>query len=243
MYVDVKSTGEAHASSGDGRYSGTKLRQLPAIPAWDDAVAGIDVRRLEFDAHETIVTEDDPADHVYRVRTGQVMLYRLLGDGRRQIVDLVGPGDLFGMSTTGVHDCSAEAIGPVAVDVVRQSRAATSEGVQAHLNRCLMQRIEALHSHAALLGRKSAHERVSTFIMRFIAGRGAVGCPGPKNGDSAMVVLRMTRQEIADYLGLTIETVSRVLSDMKRKGVIEIEKTDRIRIGSVCRLCKLTGTH
>jgi CRP/FNR family transcriptional regulator, nitrogen fixation regulation protein len=57
------------------------------------------------------------------------------------------------------------------------------------------------------------------------------------------VVLRMTRQEIADYLGLTIETVSRVLSDLKRRGVISIEKNDRVRLHSVCRVCKLTGIH
>ena len=53
----------------------------------------------------------------------------------------------------------------------------------------------------------------------------------------------MTRQEIADYLGLTIETVSRVLSDLKRRGVISIEKNDRIRLSDVCRVCRLTGMH
>jgi CRP/FNR family nitrogen fixation transcriptional regulator len=243
MYVDVKSTGEAHASSGDGRYAGTKLSQSRSIPAWDDVAGDLDLRTSCFESHATIITEDDDADHVFRIRSGQVMLYRLLSDGRRQIVDLLAAGDFFGMSTTGSYDCSAEAIGAVVVDTIRQSCAPASDGLQAHLNRCLVQRVEALHSHAALLGRKSAHERVSTFIMRFVNGRGQVGCPGPKSGDAAVVVLRMTRQEIADYLGLTIETVSRVLSDMKRKGVIAIEKNDRIHIGSVCRLCKLTGVH
>ena len=58
-----------------------------------------------------------------------------------------------------------------------------------------------------------------------------------------MIVLTMTRQEIADYLGLTIETVSRVISDFKRRGVIALEKQDHIRINSVCGLCRLTGAH
>jgi CRP/FNR family transcriptional regulator, nitrogen fixation regulation protein len=119
-----------------------------------------------------------------------------------------------------------------------------STELQSHINHCLVSRIEALHSHAVLLGRKSAHERVASFLMRFVPNRGVVGCPGPKSdSDDRVVVLRMTRQEIADYLGLTIETVSRVLSDLKRRGVISIEKNDRIRLNSVCRVCKMTGIH
>ncbi len=95
-----------------------------------------------------------------------------------------------------------------------------------------------------LLGRKSAAERVASFLMRFVPNRGVMGCVGPRSAsDDKVVVLRMTRQEIADYLGLTIETVSRVLSDMKRRGLISIEKNDRIRLGDVCRVCKLTGIH
>ena len=61
--------------------------------------------------------------------------------------------------------------------------------------------------------------------------------------DESVVVLTMTRQEIADYLGLTIETVSRVFSDLKRRGLITIEKQDRVRLTSVCGLCRHTGTH
>ena len=115
----------------------------------------------------------------------------------------------------------------------------------AHVNRCLLMRIEALHSHAVLLGRKSATERVASFLMRFLPARGVVGCTGPgrPSADTELVVLKMTRQEIADILGLTIETVSRVLSDLKRRGVIAIERNDRIRLVDVCRVCKMTGIH
>ncbi|ODN72345.1 helix-turn-helix domain-containing protein [Methylobrevis pamukkalensis] len=201
-------------------------------------------RVQSFANHETVFHEDDAADRMFEVVEGSVMLFRLLADGRRQVVDILSAGDLVGISLTGLYDCSAEAIGETRLRILDRRQIDGDAELQLHVNRCLMSRIETLHSHAVLLGRKSAAERVASFLMRFVPGRGVVGCAGPAEGDdSRVVVLRMTRQEIADYLGLTIETVSRVLSDMKRRGVISIEKNDHIRLASICRVCKLTGIH
>lgn len=229
---------------GNGRYAGTVARQRPADPAWQEYLASPRARAESRDAHDILFHEDDPANHIYEIGSGSVMLYRLLADGRRQVVDILSAGDLFGMSMTGLYDCSAETLMPTEIRVLDRRDIERSSELQGHVNKCLMSRIEALHSHAVLLGRKSAQERVASFLMRFVTNRGVVGCAGPTAGeDSRTVVLRMTRQEIADYLGLTIETVSRVLSDMKRRGVISIEKNDRIRLSDVCRVCRLTGIH
>ncbi|MDJ0933466.1 MAG: helix-turn-helix domain-containing protein [Breoghania sp.] len=104
--------------------------------------------------------------------------------------------------------------------------------------------MESLHDHAMLLGRKSAMERVASYLMRFVPGRGSAECAGPVGDvDEGMIELSMTRQEIADFLGLTIETVSRALSELKRRGLIRIEKQDRIMVPRICNLCRLTGMH
>ena len=95
-----------------------------------------------------------------------------------------------------------------------------------------------------LLGRKSALERVATFVMHCVPGRGGFDCAGPRcGGDSAIVRLGMTRQEIADYLGLTLETVSRAFSELRRRGIIAIDKQEEVRVHDVCRMCQLTGAH
>ena len=252
MYVDHKSLedrvhhgdGNATARTGNGRYAGTRPRAVSDSAAWLEYLASPRARTDRLDAHKVVFHEDDRADHVYEVTSGTVILYRLLSDGRRQVVDILGPGDLFGLSSTGYHDCSAETLTASDVRVLDRRDIEKSSDLQTHVNRCLTNRIEALHSHAVLLGRKSAQERVASFLMRFVPHRGEIGCAGPQAGsDEKVVVLRMTRQEIADYLGLTIETVSRVLSDLKRRGVISIEKNDRIRLADVCRVCRLTGMH
>jgi CRP/FNR family transcriptional regulator len=252
MYVETKTVDDDrahradadHRRTGAGRYAGTRARPRRDDPAWSAYLASSRARSDRLDSHEILFHEDDPADHVYEVSTGTVILYRLLSDGRRQVVDILGPGDLFGLSATGVHDCTAETLTAADVRVLDRRDIESSSDLQSHVNQCLTRRLEVLHSHAVLLGRKSAQERVTSFLMRFVPNRGVVGCAGPKTeGDSAVVVLRMTRQEIADYLGLTIETVSRVLSDLKRRGVITIEKNDRIRLVDVCRVCRLTGAH
>lgn len=229
----------------DGRHASALQRAASEDAAWDVFRASSRVRMDRRAPHEVVFHEDDAASCLYEIVSGQVMLYRLLADGRRQVVDLLSAGDLFGHCLTGIYDCSAETLTATELCVLDRRDIEQSGALMGHVNRCLMTRIEALHAHAVLLGRKSAIERVTSFLMGFVSGRGIVGCTGPEEGicDSRVVVLKMTRQEIADYLGLTIETVSRVLSELRRRGVITIEKNDRIRLVEVCRVCKLTGIH
>ncbi len=202
-------------------------------------------RHKTFPAHGIIFFEGDPATNIYEVADGSVMLYKLLPDGRRQVVEILGPGDLFGVPAGEVYDTSAETLTETLVHMVSRKEADNSSSIQEHMKKCLVTQVQSLHEHAVLLGRKSAHERVASFLMRFVPHRGDFACVGPQGSDSdeSVVTLHMTRQEIADYLGLTIETVSRVLSDMKRRKVITMEKQDRIRVMNVCGLCHLTGKY
>jgi CRP/FNR family transcriptional regulator len=201
-------------------------------------------RDLHFPPRTLIFLEGDEVESVFQVVGGAVMLYKLLPDGRRQVVELLGAGDAFGFSPSSVRDCSAETL--VATHCVALDRAAVerSPALVRALSARLYAQLCALHEHVMLLGRKSAMERIASFLTRCIPGRGHQGCPGPRDGDDhASVRLTMTRQEIADYLGLTIETVSRSLTKLKRRGVVSIGKVDEIYVHDVCRLCRLTGTH
>ncbi|WP_372421668.1 helix-turn-helix domain-containing protein [Salinarimonas chemoclinalis] len=191
-----------------------------------------------------ILDEGDTATSVYEVLEGGVILFKLLPDGRRQIIEVLGVGDVFGLSATDVSDVAAEALTDVRL-VAYDKRAIDSDAtLRDRLFARLRQQMCALHDHALLLGRKSAQERVATFIMRLVPNRGGFACAGPKPGDGdTRVDLAMTRQEIADYLGLTIETVSRAFSALRRSGVIAYDRQDRVDIGDVCRLCRLTGSH
>lgn len=219
---------------------------MPAADeTWADFARSPRVKTNRYDTHAVVFYEGDDADRIYEVIEGAVMLYKLLPDGRRQVVEVLGPNEMFGLLARKHYDCNAETLTPAVIRIIDRRDAESAPAAQAHITRCLLAQMETLHDHAVLLGRKSAFERVSSFLMRLVPGRGGPECPGPadKNRDESLVLLAMTRQEIADYLGLTIETVSRVISDLKRRGLIAIEKQDRIRLTNVCGLCRQTGAH
>lgn len=202
-------------------------------------------QRHRHGPHAILFMEGDAADTVYEVQDGAVMLYKLLPDGRRQVVELVGPQDFFGVSVLRVRDCAAETLTASTIVAYDKREVERSPYLQRHVTECLARKLHAMHEHAVTLGRKSALERVTTFLMQFIPNRGGIECLGRRgNGpDEAVIHLAMTRQEIADYLGLTIETVSRAFSELRRRGAIVIDRQDEVRITDVCGLCHLTGAH
>ena len=202
------------------------------------------VKRHVLSEHETIYFEGDRAERFFEVVEGAVMLYKLLPDGRRQVVEILGSGALFGLQAGELYDCSAETLAASVLHAVDRRDFEALPGLQSHVTRCLMQQLQIMHDHAVLLGRKNATERVATFLMRFVPMRGGAGCPGPSTGgDEEVIELAMTRQEIADYLGLTIETVSRIFSEMRRRQLVSVERHDRLRIRDICGVCRLSGTY
>jgi CRP/FNR family transcriptional regulator len=200
-------------------------------------------QKLRFAAHSLIFLEGDQADRTFQVLDGVVMLYKLLADGRRQVVELLTEGDVFGFTHRPVYDCSAEALGAVSITAFPSSVFDRSPSLMRSFNRRLQAQMWALHDHAMLLGRKTALERVASFLLRCVPDRGQ-RCNGSECcNDEVEVRLTMTRQEIADYLGLTIETVSRAFSELRRRGVLATDRPEEVRINNVCRICRLTGGH
>jgi CRP/FNR family transcriptional regulator len=241
--IDEEGRDMAYSDRAFGN-AGALPRTTGADGAWTNFARSQRVKTQRLAEHDAVFYEGDPADRVWELIEGAVMLFKLLPDGRRQVVEVIAPNALFGVVAGPIYDCNAETLTPCVVRILDRRELEASPEFQSHVSECLRQQIERLHDHAVLLGRKSAFERVASFLMRFVPERGVPGCHGPREGrDEQVIELTMTRQEIADYLGLTIETVSRVISDLKRRGLLAIEKQDRIRLTDVCGICRLTGTH
>lgn len=177
-------------------------------------------RQIQFASGETVFAEEEMTTSFYSLLEGVMRLYKLLPDGRRQIVGFALPGDFLGMTTSGRHNFSADAIGPVAV--CRFSRVSFARFVEdkphflQRINELAVRELSQARDHMVLLGRRSAEEKVAAFLIGWRHRN--IQLRGP----SATVPLPMSRQDIADYLGLTIETVSRTFTKLERDGVIEI---------------------
>jgi CRP/FNR family nitrogen fixation transcriptional regulator len=171
-----------------------------------------------------VFAEGDAAAFGYKVLSGAVRTCKLLSDGRRQIGEFVLPGGLFGLEAVGLHRTSAEAVrDTVVLRYPRRQVQALSEASPA-VSRWLCERAYAglveAQERMLMLGRKTAMERIASFLL-CLADRSA-------GGSSTTVDLPMTRSDIADYLGLTIETVSRTLSHFSRIGTIVLNGAHRI---------------
>jgi len=176
--------------------------------------AGLIATEYSYRKDEEIYGEDEPAEYVYQVISGAVRTYKLLSDGRRQIGAFHLPGDAFGLESGTVHRLTAEAIIDTTVRLVKRRSLEQSATVDVNVARKLwtMTAGDLRHAedHMLLLGRKTAMERVATFLLE-MDGRLAV---------TGMMALPMCRRDIGDYLGLTLETVSRALSQLHSQGIL-----------------------
>ena len=202
----------------------------------DGKMAG---RLLDVPPRTVIIDEGEMARSIYRIQSGQVMLSKLLPDGRRQIFELLGPGSIFGLTPHDRYDSIAESLTDARVAVFERIVLERLTNFDSLVVRRLRLQICALHDHAVLLGRKTATERVSTYIFNLVNDHRSDGASPQTH---ALVTVPMTRSEIADYLGLTLETVSRAFSRLKRLGVISYERHDGPMHVAVNRLGPLTGT-
>ena len=189
------------------------------------------------EAREHLFTEGDSKTHVYRVETGAISLYRVLPDGRRQVVDFALPGDLIGLGSPGVHRLNAQATKPTrlrSLPLGALSQLAESDPELAlKLYEAVSQELEAAHTLLMTVGKRSAVERVATFLL-LLSRRNT------RNGnDSHIIELPMSRTDIADMLGLTIETVSRTFTKLRGEGVIDLEQSARVLIRDHDELARL----
>ena len=189
------------------------------------AAIGTVTRRVSKD---TLFWEGDPVDHVYQVVRGVVCLYKLLPDGRRQVARFCHAGDMIGLTADHRYPYTADALTDLAVVRIRRAdldlRMESDRNVLQKVLAAISQELSLAQNQLLLLGRKSASERVASFLQAMIEQAQREG------GDGRSITLPMTRVDIADFLGLTHETVCRVLSTLKAEGIIATPDPHRIEI-------------
>lgn len=202
-------------------------------PIWADGPAQL------LDAKEHVFCEGDPAGYVYRIEAGHVCIYKMLQDGRRQVIDFAYPGDLIGLSAVGKHQMNAQAISrtrlrPIPVKALHQAVHEDSR-IGLKLLEVLSHDLQASQEMAVTLGQRSADERLGAFLQ-------AMSRRNRRNGeDPSEFVLPMSRTDIADFLGLTIETISRLFTKFRVAGVIEISQCVLVKILDHAKLAGFTG--
>jgi CRP/FNR family nitrogen fixation transcriptional regulator len=207
---------------GASRNARVEASAGPAMVSSITDLIGLMGATMIYERDAEIFAEDEPAEYIYKVVSGAVRFSKLMSDGRRQIGAFYLPGDVFGLETEGLHSFSAEAVSRSEIQFVKR----IAFLAEATRDRTLVQKIwsktaehlQRAQAHMLLLGRKNAQERIVGFLLDMSA----------RQVSSGPVELSMSRQDIADYLGLTIETVSRTLTQLERDGVISIPVARRI---------------
>lgn len=181
---------------------------------------------------KTFINEGEPATHFFALTEGAVKLFKLMPDGRRAVTGFLFPGDLIGFNAGDRHACSAEAMTPVSLCRFPKRQLdrlfLDFPGMERQTFKLMSQELANAQDHMVLLGRKTAHERVASFLLAL----------GRRAGRTAWLDLPMTRTDIADYLGLTTETVSRVFTVLKGSGCIVLAGS-RVKVADADALAEL----
>ena len=194
-----------------------------------------------LEAGAALFWQGDRALQVFKVETGALRIVHVLGDGRRVITGFLFAGDLVGLSLQDRYLYTAEAIRPTRVRRLARplfEAAANEDGeLRGQLYARLCAEMTAAHEQVVLLARKNAEERVSSFLLALVRRMRQALPP------TRVVDLPMTRLDMADYLGLTIETVSRVMTRLQMAGVIEQTGRHVVTVLRPMRLARLAGVE
>lgn len=210
-----------------------------SMPVVDEGLAAMQAigQSHRFQRDETIFNDGDDANYSYKVVKGTVRLCKLMSDGRRQIAEFIRADEFFGFEWRDTYSLTAEALEDTVV--IRFPRARLDRLGEEH--RDVRRRLMALLSHdlwsaqnhLVLLGRQTAKERVASFLLAMAARVHA------RSGDT--IDIPMCRQDIADYLGLTIETVCRAISELRRAKLIGVPNRLQILMCNIPALRDIVG--
>src|SRR5262245_36768827 len=204
---------------------------------FEQTLAQGQLRRVE--AKEFLFAEGDTISHVYRIETGALALYKVLADGRRQVIGFAYPGDIVGLGIDDEHTMNAQAVKPTRVRCLplislRQS-AASDPALGFKLYEALARELAATRDLMLTTGQRSAMERLASFLLAFSRRN-------QRNGqDPTSFELPMTRTDIGDFLGLTIETVSRSFTKLKLMSLIELPHSNQVKLLDVDGLAALAN--
>ncbi len=202
-----------------------------------DIFDGIDdrqspVRRL--DKHEMLFGEGDRGGRYYEVLEGVLCSFRILHDGRRQILSFNYPGDIVGIGHEIEYKCGCEAVSDCKVRCIPAATLQRSIKTRPEIAHKLLKvatiELASMHDHFVLVGRKSATEKLASFLLA-LARRETSG-----DADEVTFQLPMTRTDIADFLGMTIETVSRRFTALRKMGVIDLPQTTTVHVRDMLQL-------
>lgn len=185
-------------------------------------------RTMTCDAGETLFFEGDETADCFIVKRGALKLYKLMHDGRRQIIGFLFQGDFLGFGPSSEYQYTAEALEPVETCSLRTERMRELVSVYPKLSNRLLNlaslELATAQEQMLLLGRKSAQERVASFLL-WLSRRAA-----DRHVTAHLVQVPMSRADMGDYLGLTMETVSRAMTKLKTTGVIGLKPGNRVQI-------------
>lgn len=212
----------------------------------------VQIRRLSQIAHrkkvapgQTIISDEEPVDFFANVISGAVKLTKTLPDGRQQIVGLLFAPDFLGRAYSKSNPYTAEAATDVEIccfpNAAFERLAADFPGLQQRLFQHTLDELDAARDWMLLLGRKTAEEKVASFLFMLARRSLMVGCSHQESSGLAQFELPLTRADMADYLGLTIETVSRQLTRMKTSNVVKLASNRLIHVPDVARLARVAG--
>ena len=214
----------------------SRSKQRPLVAGSPTPTGAIEMMGapMAFKRNAEIYGENEPADYLYKVVSGAVRTYQVLADGRRQIGAFYMPGDVFGLEIGDTHMSSAEAISDAKVLVVKRTAIVSLADRDAEVARELWKvtcgELRRAQDHILALI-KTAEERVVGFLLE-MASRVSGG---------NQFELPMSRQDIADYLGLTIETVSRTLTHLESTAAIELPSSRRVVLRNRATLGRISG--
>ena len=196
-----------------------------------------------FEPGQEIVAAGEETDFLGSVVEGVVALSKTLADGRRQTVGLMFPSDFVGRAMRPVAPYDAVAVTPVKLCLFTRARferiLRETPALENRLLEMTLDELDAARDWMLLLGRKTAQEKIATFLM--ILARRAAALDNKRPGDGLEFTLPLTREAISDYLGLTIETVSRQITALRKDGIIELKDTRTIRVPDYVALIGAAG--
>lgn len=191
-------------------------------------LANVNSQEMNFEPEESLFFEGDDADYIYEVVEGVVRSSKVLMDGRRQVLNFCYPGEMIGISHDRRYHCDCDAVSRVKVRLYRRN---TSHGdvakdpeFYARLLKNAAAEVNSMQEHFLMLGRKTAMEKLASFLVAVMNRQ------EHRRGQPIELELPMKRSDIADFLGMTIETVSRNLTKLRKLKVIELPNTHTVRI-------------
>lgn len=171
---------------------------------------------------EVLFRQGDAANHLFRIIEGAVALERYLEDGRRQLVELLLPGDICGLSADGVYSATGIALQASTYQTCRTTELIRHSWLGWEMFRQFQAQLCKAHEHIMAVGRMGALERVSALLFRLAEHQPSTASSDAGGRSVIPIHIPLTRGEMGDYLGLSLETVCRVMSDLERRGIIEI---------------------